>query len=355
MPRATKQKSILIIRSSSIGDLVMSLPVAAAIKQQNPNTRITWAVHPEYASLVEGNSNIDHIIPWNKGHWRRLRKEFKWIELAKDLLKTRKDLRSRRFDIAIDLQGKFSSGLLSWLSGALHRIGLGSEEGSNWFMTKTISRNLGDQTQIGSEYRYLANQLGYSDANWKMSIPISKEAEEKATALTQEKISSEPYAVICPFSMFPQKNWPEDHWQQIILRIRGRYKLRTIILGGDNGLDAAKKMARGSGAINLAGQTTLTESAAIIKHASLLIGVDTGLTHMGHALKTPTIALFGATFPYAYAGQERSRVIYLDRYCSPCRRNPTCNKQYTCMKDITPDRVLTEIKPLMKLSENRIN
>ncbi len=326
----------------------MSSPVASALKRSDPSTHISWIVHPEFAPLLEGHPDIDEIITFDANNWSNLWKKKRLVQLTKEAQQLRTKLQERQYERAIDLQGNFATGLIAWLSGATHKIALGSVGGNSWFMTKTISRNLGDQIQIGSEYRYLINQLGCSDAQWEMYVPQPEAAAKSARIKLEEKLGDNPYAVICPFAQYPQKNWFEDYWEQIVLRIRGRYKLRTVIVGGANGADAGKKMARLTGAINFAGETSLTETASIIAGASLLIGVDTGLTHMGHALKIPSISLFGATYPYDYVDSEMSKVIYLDRFCSPCKRNPTCKLKYQCMRDITPDKVLTTIKPLIQ-------
>lgn len=328
----------------------MSSPVASALKRNDPNTHITWIVHPEFAPLIKDHPNIDEIITFDVDEWTRLWHQKRIPTLFQRVKELKSHLRSRQYERAIDLQGRLSTGFIAWLSGATHKIALGSEGGNSWFMTKTISRNLGDQTQIGSEYRYLVNQLGCSDANWKMHVPQSSKAKDTAKQKLKEKFGDSAYAVICPFAQYAQKNWFEDYWEQIILRIRGRYQLRTVIVGGANGKSAGEKMAKMSGAVNLAGETSLEETASIIAGASLLVGVDTGLTHIGHALNIPTISLFGATYPYDYVDSEISRVIYLDRFCSPCRRNPTCDGKYQCMREITPDNVLTVIKPLIQKS-----
>ncbi len=348
MNKNKRKKSILIIRIGAIGDIIMSSPVASALKRNNPNTHITWVVHPEFAPLLKDHPDIDEVIHFDIDEWMRLWQKKHIPTLIKKSQALRSQLRTRKFERAIDLQGNFITGFIAWLSGATHKIALGSNGGNSWFMTKTISRNIGDQTQIGSEYRYLVNQLGCSDSKWKMHLPQDKQASIDAKNKLKEKIGDTPYAVICPFAQYPQKNWFGDYWEQIILRIRGRYQLRTIIVGGENGKEPGEKMSRLTSAVNFAGQTTLEETAAIISGATILIGVDTGLTHMGHALNIPTISLFGATYPYDYVDSELSKVIYLDRFCSPCRRNPTCNKEYQCMRDITPDKVLTTIKPLIQ-------
>ncbi len=348
MNKNRRTRSILLIRITAIGDIVMSSPVASALKRNDPNTHITWVVHPAFASLLEDHPDIDEVITFDADEWTTLWKQKRLPALYKKVRELKNKLRKRNYERAIDLQGRFTTGFIAWLSKAPHKIALGSEGGNSWFMTKTISRNLGDQTQIGSEYRYLINQLGCSDAYWKMHVPRSQQAETNAKNKLKEKLGDSDYAVICPFAQFPQKNWFEDYWEQIILRIRGRYHLRTVIVGGINGKGAGEKMAKMSGAINLAGETSLEETASVIAGASLLIGVDTGLTHMGHALNIPTISLFGATYPYDYVDSDISKVIYLDRFCSPCRRNPTCQGKFQCMREITPDNVLTVIKPLIQ-------
>lgn len=353
MNKNKRTTSILIIRVTAIGDIVMASPVPTALKESKPNTHITWVVHPAFAALLKGHPDIDEIVTFDFDLWRQLWKKKRILEMFRMVSTLRKTLRPHNFERAIDLQGTFTTGVIAWLSGAVHRIALGSEGSNSWFMTKTISRNLGDQTQIGSEYRYLINQLGSSDSHWKMYVPRTKDADQSANEKLRAALGDAPYAVICPFAQYAQKNWLEEHWQQIILRIRGRYKLRTVIVGGENGKEPGERISRISGAVNLAGQTTLEETASIIAGAALLIGVDTGLTHMGHALKIPAISLFGATSPYSYADSDVSRVIYLDRYCSPCRRNPTCNKKYQCMSEITPDMVLTTIKPLIQTSSSQ--
>jgi heptosyltransferase-1 len=80
-----------------------------------------------------------------------------------------------------------------------------------------------------------------------------------------------------------------------------------------------------------------------VRSAGLLVGVDTGLTHMGIAFSVPTVAIFGSTCPYTKTGRANARVIWLGMHCSPCRRRPTCGGAWTCLRDITPERVLDEV------------
>jgi heptosyltransferase-1 len=102
-----------------------------------------------------------------------------------------------------------------------------------------------------------------------------------------------------------------------------------------------------AGTIALAGDTRLPEAAGLIRHAGLLVGVDTGLTHMGAAFATPTVALFGSTRPYLDTGRANGRVIWLGLACSPCRRRPTCNGAFTCLREITAERVIEQARAVL--------
>lgn len=340
------------MRLASMGDIVMASPVPTAIKKRTPNVQVTWVVHPDYAPLLSDHPDIDRVVTFDVDRWSRNWRRKNIIGLFNQAKEVHRELSSCKFEKAIDLQGKFTTGLIAWLSGAKHRIALGSRGGNSWFMTKTISRTLGDKTQIGAEYRYLVSQLGCTDIDWEMFVPLHKSAEKSAWKKIGDKLNGDRYAVICPFARSEQRQWFDDYWEQLVLRLRGRYKLRTIILGGGKATEKGEKIAKSSGAVIIAEKLSLTETIAILAGASLIIGVDTGLTHVGHALKKPTIALFGATYPYAYVDSAHSKVIYLDRFCSPCRHRPSCNKKYECMREITPDMVWTNIKSLLKNSQN---
>ncbi len=345
-PTQGSKKSILIVRLGKVGDVVVSSPIASAIKQKRPDWHITWLTESQFTCLLEGNPDVDEVISWDNTYWKNTLAQRNYLSAFRYLKSIKSLLHARRYEIAIDLQGQLKSGVITWLSGAKHRIGLGSSEGSSWLMTKTISRELGDQSQIGSEYRYLVSQLGYNDTPWQMCAPTEPLTVDSETGRLLNTDNN--YLVICPFSSKIQHQWPESYWTQLCLRIRGRYHLKAVILGSEDNFEAAQSIARNCGGVNLAGKTSTLESTEIIKKANIVIGIDTCHTHIAHAFKTPAIALFGASSPYNYTGSESSKVLYLDRYCSPCHNNPICKGKYECMTEISPDTVLSETKALLK-------
>jgi heptosyltransferase-1 len=331
----------LIVRTSAIGDVVFASGLPAAIKRAQPKAHITWLVEPGIHKLLLPDPNIDEVIPWSKSEWVRLWAGGRKLDLLRSILKLRRELRQRKFDVALDLQGLMKSGFLTWLSGARRRIGLGSKEGSQWLMTEVLPRG-GDKRRIGSEYRFLAERLAFDVEDFLPRLFISAETDSACQTMMQAYgLHTGQYAVFAPFTTRPQKHWFEDAWQALARRVRDELGLTPVILGGPSDKVSAEQIAHGlPGVLVLTGATALPEAAALIRQAGLLVGVDTGLTHMGSAFGTPTIALFGSTCPYLETGRSNARVIWLGMDCSPCRRRPTCGGAFTCLRNITAEQVM---------------
>ena len=341
-------RSILVVRLSAIGDIVFASPLVAALRRAWPEARIVWLVQPECRALLDRHPDLDEVIVCNLGQWRRLWRERRIRELLAEIRALRAQLRARHFDLALDLQGLLKSGVLTWLSGARERIGLGSREGSQWLMTRVLPRG-GEVKRIGSEYRYLAEQIGLPLGDFAMAVCYGEaESAFTSTVMAREGLTKG-YAVLCPFTTRPQKHWFEDRWAGLAARIRTDLGLIPMLLGGPADREAAARIAAaGDGRlVNLAGQTSLTEAAALIDRAALLVAVDTGLGHMGIALNTPSLLLFGSTCPYLDTTRANARVFYHPLPCSPCKRRPTCGGFFDCMRRIGIDEILTAAREVM--------
>ena len=333
----------LIIRPSAIGDIVFATPLAAALRRGDPQVYIAWLVEPQLEELLAGDRCIDRLIAWPKAEWLQLWRSGRRAELGRRIAAFRAALRAQRFDVALDLQGLFKSGVLAWWSGAPRRIGLGSREGSRWLMSEVVPRG-GEVARIGSEYRFLARHLGLDGGAFLPRLVLQPAAERAALDLLAARgLTPGRYMVFAPFTTRPQKHWPEAHWRALAPRLAAASGLAPVLLGGPGDGAAAARIAQGAGDIvNLAGRTRLAEAMALVRHAGLLVGVDTGLTHMGAAFATPTVALFGSTCPYRDAGRANFRVLWLGLACSPCRRRPTCGGAFPCLREISAERVTAE-------------
>lgn len=339
---------LLIVRTSAIGDVVFASPFAAAVKRTYPQVYLAWLVEPGIDELLAADPCIDELILWPKGEWKRLWVEKRLGELMRRVGEFRQRLRTKHFDTAIDMQSLLKSGLLTWLSGAPRRIGLGSREGSQWLMTEVMPKG-GIPQRISSEYLYLAERLGLDTGEFLPRLCIAETTETRVqTLMAEQGLTHRRFAIFAPFTTRPQKHWFEDAWQTLARRVRDELNLTPVILGGPADREAAERIAAATpGVTQLAGITRLPEAAALIRHAGLLVGVDTGLTHMGTAFNTPVVALFGSTRPYLDTCRPNGKVIWLGLECSPCRRRPTCKGAYTCLRAITPERVMAEARAVL--------
>jgi heptosyltransferase-1 len=303
--------------------------------------------------LIEHHPELDDIIVVPRNRWKGLWKRGRWGTLVAEIRDLVRELRHREFDLAVDLQGLLRSGLVTYLSGAPVRIGLGSKEGSGALMTHVLSRIEGDSRRIGTEYRYLAEVLELDMGDFRMEVPLAQEDRNWAGEKTKELGLEEGYSVALPFTTTPQKHWREPRWAQLVDRVTEELGLPAVILGGPEDKDALERiagMAR-SRPVSLVGKTSLTQASAMVERASLVIGVDTGLTHMGIAFERPTVTIFGSNIPYTKPPTNRAKVVVNWLECSPCKGNPTCNGAFTCTELIDVDRVFKTAREVLAAAE----
>lgn len=346
----SKNLKILIIRSSAFGDIVFASPFAAALRRTYPNAYIVWLVEPDMSPLLQNNPHINELIIWPKKDWQRMLKKGRFISLIMTMRSFAKHLRSYQFDWAIEMQSLLKGGVLAKMSGAPRRTGLGSTEGSQYLMTEVISKG-GDIARISSEYLYLAQSLSLDVQAFLPELFISDADFIKAKQILQTNgLTAGKYAILAPFTTRPQKHWFESHWQKLIHLLKAQWGITSVVLGGAGNKEAAERIiSETPGTIHLAGITSIMQSAALVKLSGFLVGVDTGVTHMSIALRTPAVMLFGSTCPYTQTGIDQARVLWLGLPCSPCKRNPTCQGVYMCMRDLMPDMVINELQKVVNL------
>jgi len=340
-----EKPTILVIRLSAIGDVVMATPVAEGLRRRYPDATIHWLAEPAVLPVLENNPFVDRVIVWQKARLKADLRGGRFIRAFRSLRDLRDTLRRNRYTMALDLQGLLKSGSMARLSGAPVRVGLGSKEGSGIFMTRTVDRPP-DDPMIGSEYLMLLESLGCDTTGLSMTLAVSDRERSDASALLRKWGVTADYAVFAPLTTRPQKHWREERWPDVARLIRREMGIRTVILGGPGDQDAAERIraAEPDVMVNGAGHTTLRQAFALIAGSACFVGVDTGLTHAAVALGVPTTAIFGATRPYQETGSGNTTVLYHPRECSPCRRDPTCGGAFDCMAAVTADEVMRSVE-----------
>jgi heptosyltransferase-1 len=345
-------KRILIIRPTAMGDIVMASPMIEVLRRAYPEGHVAWLVDPGLAVLLHDHPGLDEVIPWSKGEWQGLLRSGRWIALTRAAWRLARDLRRHRFDLALDVQGLARSRFLAWLSGARQRIGFVSKEPGGFLLTRMVSRGP-DSDRMSSEYRYMMEVLGLDPGTFTPHLTVAQSDRQAAVALLREAGVTGAYAVLAPFTTRPQKHWFADRWAALAARVEKELALTPVILGGPGDAVAGEAIARQAGGTtrSLAGRSSLAVAVALVAGSALVVGVDTGLTHIGTAFTRPTIALFGATCPYRETPSPVTRVLYHYLPCSPCKRSPTCDGRYDCMVALTVDDVASAAVELLRRVE----
>lgn len=338
-----KPQKILIIKPSSIGDIVHTLPFLGTINRLYPGAEFYWLVNRGFEKILEGNPYLDGIISFDRALWRD--NPIKGIQSFIRMVRT---IRSIGFNIVFDLQGLFRSGMISLLSGSKERIGLRySRELSSIFYTKRLGYPENNNHAV-SRNLSLIKDLGGSVEEIEFPIIVT-EKEKNRMRLLLGFNKEDTYIAFNPFGGWQTKRWGFDRYIKLgNLLHREGYKV--VLLGGPKDKEEAEMIASRmeKEPIITAGKTDLKELAALLKYVDLLVTNDTGPMHLAAAVGTPIIAIFGPTDtrrtgPYG----EGHTVITGDVDCRPCFKK-RC-EEMRCMDSIDVGEVLMSAKRIINL------
>lgn len=350
-PDTFQPKRILVVRLDLIGDLVLSMVIVRVLKRTYPSAEIDLISVPASARVIEGDPDVARLLGYDPNIWRRpkaLLQKKNWRELNA-LLKT---LHECEYDLAISVFGKWA-GVLAALSGARRTLGF-EKESFPGLMTDTVAGKHWTPGEKKHEVDYcleLARAAGAvieaQDRYPRLVIPaqVMSEVEELLMATGVEPDRS---LIACHVSANngQSKRWPVPYWAALLDRLISEEHAQVVLTGAPNDLPLIEKITRRMHAqpLNLAGKTSLTQLAALLKRADLLISGDSGPMHMASAVDTPVIAIHGPTDP-ALSGpvSRKATILRSDIWCSPCyqaKETADCRFFTTqCMKDIVPERV----------------
>jgi heptosyltransferase-1 len=340
---------ILIIRLSAIGDVFFCTSLLKGLKELHPASEVTWLTEPMGARILCGHPLLDRLLTLPRRQWVADFKGLHWIRLAGSMRTFLKDLRRDHFDLVIDPQGLLKSAIWAKAARADRRIGVNGRDGSRHLYDTVIRMEAQPQPPILSEYRKLLELLGGDPARASMQLHVVDTHQQQADAFLKDHNAAQP-VVFCPFTTRPQKHWFNKEWARLgeILTEAGLGPV--VILGGPGDGEAAREIARqmSTEPVIAAGEERpIGFALGILKRARGIVGVDTGLTHAGIAFNRPTLCLFGSTRPYVKTGSPWARVLYHDLDCAPCKRHPTCDGRFDCMRLHTAETVARNIMELM--------
>lgn len=280
-------RRVLLVKLSSLGDVVHALPLAESLRAGlGPDAHLAWAVQERFAGLLDGNPHLNATYILQK---KRLG----------PVLSLGSRLRADGFDAALDTQGLLVSGLVTRLSGAPLRIGLDrNREGNALLMTHPVVR-------ARHRGHIVEKLLGFCDALGVPRLPArpqrylaDAEADTAATLLAGADADGPVVGCIVGAST-AEKAWPVERWSELA-RLLADKGARVVLLGGPGEVETARAIVgqtKGAVATDLTGKTPLRVLAAILARCQVVVGGDSGPTHLAVAVGTPVVGLYGVTDP----------------------------------------------------------
>lgn len=339
----SEPERILIIRLSSLGDILHALPACQAVRHARPQARIDWLVEKSNAFLLSAVGGIDEVVsidmrtlrraPWNPGAWR-------------SLVSSLAALRAKKYDLALDFQGLVKTGLLAWCSGARLRFGFSRqyvrERAAALFYNRPFAPPRGSMHVIEMNLM-LARAAGVARAAAAVEFRENPEdARAVAALLEKEKLSV--FAVINPGGGWPTKRWPPARYAALADRMGRELQLRVAVTTGPGEAAIYDEIAghcTGPPPAHL--QVPFLQLIPLFARARLVIGGDTGPFHLACALGRPVVGIFGPTSPERNGPYGNpARVVCRRLHCSFCygRSCPTRNE---CM-EIGVDEVFEAVR-----------
>jgi heptosyltransferase-3 len=343
-PNCSGVKKILVIKLRQLGDTLLTTPVFATLKNRFPNAEIHAYVYRESCPLLEDNPSIDQCIGYDR-NWKKSSLPFRlWKEYQ-----ILKEICSAGYDLVVNLTEGDRGAIAAYVANAKIRVGFEPksklQKGLYTHVVKhcptprhTVEKNL--------------------DALRKIGIFPKMEERELFLKASQKSPIQGPYVLIHPTSRWKFKCWPVEKMRTLAQELLLRGKKVVFTCGSDVAeLAMVREITEGLDVINLGGQISLKELAALIAHSEILICVDSLVFHMANALKKPVVALFGPTSDISWGAwrNPHAKIVKQEFSCRPCYQDGCGGSKYSdCLATLQVSNVLYEIDQSLKSSPKYI-
>lgn len=318
-------KRILIIKTSSLGDLFHALPAVRALKN-GLGAEIDWVVADTYADLVRCFDDVREVVPFpRREFWSRLG----WF---------RRKLRAREYDYIIDLQGLIKSAVIARLACGRRRIGPSFHREGSWFCYDAIAGERNKERHAVDECLDVVRYFG---------LPVPATAEFPVTFPRIDLDTPRPRVALIPCSRWETKNWPPEKFIEAG-RMLAAAGVNLFLVGSPEDKPVCRQIEQGIGSRveNLCAKTRLVDLGSVLQEMDVVLTVDSGPMHMAAALGRPVLAVFGATDPKRTGPFGRHEIVTHGRLvCQPClsRECTRPKKDIACLRDLPAQRVVDAV------------
>jgi lipopolysaccharide heptosyltransferase II len=326
---------ILLLKPSSLGDVIQALPVLRLLKRHFRHAEIFWWIDSALAPLLEGDPDLAGLVRFERRRWATPRH---WPEMLRSI----RWMRAQNFDLVIDLQCLARSGAFAWLANGNFLVGLDEiREGARGYYDVAV-RRASYHTHAVDWYLAVLPPIGVPVHNHFEWLPERPQvAGEIRRKWRPEKAR---WIVVQPGARWPNKRWPAENFAELVRRLAQTFpEARFAILGGTDDDSSSEIISRAAPerALNLCGETSLPEMIEWLRFCDLMITNDTGPMHAAAALGIPLVALFGPTEPRRTGPYgQLENVLRIELPCSPCLKSRCAWKNPNeCLKALSPETV----------------
>lgn len=324
-----RPERVCILKPSSLGDIVHALPVLAALRARWPGARIAWVVNRGLRALLDGHPDLDEVIPFDRAR-------------AGGFGRILVELRRRRFDLTVDLQGLLRSAIMTAATGSPVRVGSArAREGAarGRFYTHKVDHPPLSEVHAVDRLLAIAAAFGASVDRPTFALPIADEDRRWA----RETLAGPdgPRLVLNPGARWATKRWPPEHFAEVGRRAARARGASLVVVGAEEDrplVDALKARLGPTPCVDLCGRTSLMRLAAVAAEAAVVLSNDTGPLHLAAAAGARVVGLYTCTSPIETgpygprAVAVSTRVACAASYLGKCKR-------LDCMSELSADRV----------------
>lgn len=344
----------LIIRLSSVGDVVLSSLLVRTFHTRFPEARLDFLVKEEFAGLVSHNPHLHEVLTFPRNG------------TFSDLRRLRHEIRSRKYDLIIDIHDSLRSRFLCAGATAVRRVK--KRKLARFFLVNfkiNLYDRMGGAPSVALRYLEPVRRFGIEDDGLGLDLFFPSASEEYVRELLNESgfDGETTFIGICPAAKHKNKMWPKERYAVAAAELVEKRGLPVMLFGVESERALCEEIARGVTAlnpdtrlINLAGKLSLPDTAAAMDFCAVVLTNDSGLMHVAAARKRPVVALFGPTvrelgfFPF---GTKSSVVEHPALACRPCTHIglPECPKgHFKCMNEIAAPQVVRAAENLLTSS-----
>ena len=350
-PAIQAPNKILIIRLSSIGDVLLTTPVIRYLKKKFPDSQIDFVVKKQFVDLLKYQLNINHLYLYDKN------------DEVNSLKKIRGQIREQHYDLIIDLHKNFRSYYLTTGSGAKDIVRYNKGVFQRFLLVKFKLNFYRTIIPIYQRYLNCLNRYEISYDGQELDIFINEETETRVVEKYSDFLNYSPGLTIgiAPGAKHATKQWTVEGFSSVINNFVRNKNARIVLFGSDAEQEIVQSLSidKSPLVLNVCGKLSLLETAALMNHCDLVLTNDSGLTHLAEALKKKVVAIFGSTteelgfFPYTTQYTVVQNENLKCRPCSHIGRKKCPKGHFKCMKEISADDdVIKAIEELLHKAPN---